>query len=224
MASKPLKIISVLTSVKGNAHRAFCYTVDRDVFKNKLRAGYREAYKTLKQLDSAELVLIEDINLSVHMLKSDSTIESYKEMDVYYAYYDILSICMAKEVRLTKQSFHDECLLMQKHSYPATTKLSYIELRQGIVKPYIAESFKKEKALGKIEKSTFKESIEPNFKGSITGLFFNTFKDDIISLVFWPDDFIVGLMLNDYKIIPLKLNESSYNKVCKVYKFKPLEE
>lgn len=223
MASKELRIISVLTSVKGNAHRAMCYSVDRMVFKHKLRAGYKEAFKTIGLIDDAEIILIEDINLSVHILKSDLSIESYKEMDIYYAYYDVLSVCMTKEIRLTKQSFHDECLLMQRFSYPSTTKLSYIELRQGLTKAINDDTLKKEKALGKIEKVTFRESIEPNFKGSITGLFLNTFKNDIISLVFWPDEFIVGLMLNDYKIIPLKLNEASYEKVAKVYKFKPRE-
>ena len=150
------------------------------------------------------------------------TITSFKEMDVYYAYFDVLSICMTQEIRLTRQGFHDECTLMQKYSYPAKINLSYVELRQGLLGS--EDGKKKEKAMGKVDKEIFKSTIDDNFKGSVTGLFLNVYKDDIISLVFWPEEFIFGIMLNDYKIIPLKLNEASFNKICNVYKFKPREE
>ena len=216
---KNLKIISVLSSVKGKAHRAICYNIDRTVFSIKLNSYHREAKDVFKYLSEAKLILIEDIDLSVHLITKEDTIVSYKDMDMYYAFFDVLSVCMANEVRLTQESFHQECLLMQTYSCPSSVKLNYIEVRQGLTKTDSNDILKKEKALKKINKKELNNIIEKNFKGTIIGLFLHAFSSSIISFVFWYDNNIFGLMLSDYKIIPLKLNTNTFRKVCDVFGF-----
>lgn len=212
-----IKIISVLQSLKGNAHRALCFEIARDLFLIKLKTNHKEIGKISDAISGAKILLIEDINLSVSLMDNENKVTNYRNMDFYYAIYDVLSVMISNEVRLTQESFHTECDLMRIYSSPSYVKSGVVEIRQGLEKEEALGRIKKRKYNYKITKSGYHNMVETQFSGSVVGLFLLTFEEDVIALDFWNNEQVFGIMLNDYKVIPLKLNGTSYDKVCTVF-------
>jgi hypothetical protein len=124
---------------------------------------------------------------------------------------------MMNEARLTQESFHSECYSMQVYSCPSSIKLNHIEVRQGLTKMSSSAILKKEKYISKFNKKDLLGIVDREFKASIVGLFLYSFNSSIIALDFWSEEHVFGIMLDDYKVIPLKLNAVTYFKVCDVF-------
>lgn len=207
-----LKVISVVGTTTGNAHKAVCYEVDRDWFRKKMGFEYKEAKRILNLFSLAKLILIEDMDLSVHILSYKNELESFHNMDVYYAFYDVLALGISNSVRLTQESWHQECYNQKLFSSPKAYNTNEIEIRLGLSKED-NNLLKRVKPISRIKRSDFNKLVNEKLYRSVTGLFMKVFSDRISSLVFWEEQKVLGLMLNDFNTIPLKLNYVSYEQI-----------
>lgn len=214
---KELKLVSVLGTTTGDALRAFYYNVDRNTFRIKLTLEHPEAAEVLHYICMSKVIMIEDIRLTVSILTYNNILKVYDQMDIYYAFFDTLSKCVKDSVRLTQESWNPRCVLQTRVSFPRNPKGAKIELRKGVN----AEGKRERSSVGKLTRETAYELIETNFNGTITGLFMQVFKDITGAYIFWDMENVFGIMLDDYKIIPLKVNEATYAKICAVFNFKP---
>lgn len=210
---KGLKIISVLGSTTGDALRAFCYDLDRNDYRIKLTLEHPEAAEVIHQISKAKIIMIEDIKLTATILMYNNQIKVYDNMDIYYAFFDTLAKCVKGSVRLTQEGWNDTCTLQTRVSFPRNSKGPKIELREGVM----LDGKNKKRAFGKVLREDIDSLIDKNFKGTVTGLFAQVFKDITGAYIFWDMDNIFGIMLDDYKIIPLKVNEATYDKVCSMF-------
>lgn len=213
-----MKIISVRGTTTGNAHKAICYEVNRNWFRNKIMHEYKEIDKVSELLAMAKIILIEDLDLSIHILSYRNQLDSFKDMDLYYAFFDILSTGISGSVRLTQESFHKECYNQRLLSSPKSFNINEIELRKGLTKDEIIGMIRRIKANAKISRDSFERLVESDLKQSIIGLFLKVFSKRISSLVFWDEKCVLGIMLDDYNTIPLKLNLNSYEQVKNLLK------
>lgn len=203
-----IKVISVLQTIKGSAHRAFCYTLDKSLLKVKIKFEYSDIYAFNNQLDDYKLVIIEDINLTVTCITNENKVIRFNNMDFYYGLLDIVSSYMKDQHRLSQESFHEECRIMKMYSKPLSKR--NIEVRLGLDE--VSGRIKTLKPLKLINKKDFSVKLK-NIEGSFVWAILKSFEDSILSLVFWDKAEVFGIMLDDAMILPLKLNNNTYIKL-----------
>lgn len=203
-----IKVISVLQTIKGSAHRAFCYTLNKSLLRVKIKFEYSDISHFNNQLDDYKIVVIEDINLTVTCITNDNKIIKFENMDFYYGLLDIVSSYMKEQHRLTQESFHQECRVMQLYSQPLSRR--NIEIRLGL--DDISGRIKRLKPLKVINKKDFSDKLK-NIEGSFVWAILKSFESYVLSLVFWDNEEVFGVMLDDTCILPLKLNNNTYMKL-----------
>lgn len=208
-----VKIISILQSVKGTSHRAFCFTINKELINVRIKSEHIDIKSFTQRINEYKIIVIEDIDLTVHCITYNNDIISFDNMDYYYALFDILSCYMKDECRLSQESFHQECEYMQRYGSPLSKK--NIEIRYGLKKEDIFNSSKRVKAIKVYPFKTYDKKLK-NIEGSFVWSILKSFGFHVIGLVFWNELDIFGIVLDDYKILPLKLNSGTYNNVLKV--------
>lgn len=203
-----IKVISILQTIKGSAHRAFCYTLSKSLLKVKIKFEYSDIHQFNNKLDDYKIVVIEDINLTVTCITNDNKIIKFGNMDFYYGLLDIVSSNMKEQYRLSQESFHQECRAMQIYSKPLSKR--NIEVRLGL--DDISGRIRTIKPLKVINKNDFYKKLK-NIEGSFVWAILNSFENYVLSLVFWDNDEVFGIMLDDTCILPLKLNNNTYMKL-----------
>lgn len=203
-----IKVISILQTIKGSAHRAFCYTLTKSLLRVKIKFEYSDICAFNNQLDNYKIVIIEDINLTVTCITNDNKIIRFENIDFYYGILDIVSSNMKEQYRLTQESFHQECRVMQMYSQPLSKR--NIEVRLGL--DDISGRIKTLKPLKVINKKDFSGKLK-NIEGSFIWAILKSFENYVLSLVFWDSEEVFGIMLDDTMILPLKLNNNTYKKL-----------
>ena len=267
-----LKIINIQEAAGGTAHRVHVHIVDRRVLAQQLRSGYKMV-ATVNEIERAKFVIIENIDTSVCVVTQNGenayNIHIERDVDLYYAYYDLAVELSEKTLLISADNFQNICKDQIEYAAPGDSVAGSrkVEIRRGVpdrniksvllnsmlsdieekdsmgFRPSVAEIqigkkdgskeleretefdskqiMKQIKACSraecKINREEVSELLPEEFNGTIIKAIIEIYKKKIISLVFWDKGAVFGIMLQDYRILPLNVTSEQYGKLSKIY-------
>lgn len=210
-----LQIISIQEGSGGFVHKARVFLVNRRVLEAQLRLEYK-LVQTINDIKTARLILIENVNTSVTVVDQNWNIEKYSGVDLYYGYYDVVVEIKEKEAVITQENFQQECKLQISESAPDNPNKRKIEVRIGLPRAGDVPP-RYYKVENKLNRDDTLEVIKIQLDKTVFKAISTIYWSNIISFVFWDKETVIGMMFDDYKILPLNLTPKQYRKISKMF-------
>ena len=180
-------------------------------------------------------MIIENLNASVTVIDHEWNVETYKSADLYYSYYDVVAEIKERDVVISQENFQNECKRQILESAPEGKSGGKIDIRIGVPKEKIEktgklkdgtipERLRSEKLPakyyrpeGKVRRDNGLQIIRTDLDKTVFRAISEIYWDKVISLVFWDKESVVGMMFDDFKILPLNFKLEQYKKISKLF-------
>lgn len=225
-----LKVISINESSGGYVHKARVYLVDRRILESQLRLAYK-IVQTLNDLSDAKFVIIENLNATVTVIDKDWEVNTIKNPDLYYSYFDVVNEIKKKDVVISQENFQNECKRQVMESAPEGKIGRSVEIRLGLPKEKLSHKemladgtipdriytdrlpSKYYRAEKKVNRDKILELINNNLDKTVFRAICSIYWNQVIALIFWDKETVVGMMLEDFRILPLNFTPEQYEKI-----------